>query len=140
MEDTEDPDDSSSDTISESHSDDDSTRSSQGEQGRCRSQKQRPGNPAKGSVGEKFPKIMKKVQSVLEDNSEGNNKGRKRTILVFYYRTNEKKKENQKNEEEEEVPEESHTSDKASSPPGTSQDPEPSAPSPLKRMRQWFFS
>ncbi|CAH6839087.1 LOC108351365 [Phodopus roborovskii] len=124
--------------ISESHSDDDSTRSAHGERGRTRSQKQRSRNPAKGAVGENFPKIMKKVQSVLEDTSEGKNKGKKRTILVFYYRTNEKKKQNQKKEEEE-VPEESHTLDSASSIPGTSQDPEISAPSPLKRIRKWFF-
>ncbi|XP_028745113.1 uncharacterized protein LOC114706803 [Peromyscus leucopus] len=134
---TEDPDESSSGTVSESYSEGGSTRSTNMEKGSTKSQKQRLRESAKGTVSDKFPKIIKKVQSVLEENSEGKKKGRKRTILVFYYRNDEKKK-NPKHEEDG-VPGESHTSNNASSLPGTSQDQEPSAASPAKRVRKWFF-
>ncbi|KAL6052136.1 hypothetical protein STEG23_023140 [Scotinomys teguina] len=135
---TEDLNESSPGTISGRCSNGGSTRRLNMKKGRAKSQKQRLRDPAKVTGPEKFPQIIKKVQSVLEENSEGKRKGGKRTILVFYYRNNEKKKRNP-NHEEEDLPEESHTPDNGSSLPGTSQDPEPCTPSPLKRVRKWFF-
>lgn len=135
----EDSDDSSPDTAGDIHSDDEPTRSMNQERGGARSKKQRLHDPAKGATSKKFPKIMKKVQHVLDNNSKvKKKKGRNRTILVFYYRKNEKKRQSSKKEKEE-VPEKAHTSDDDSSLPGTSQDTEPSAPSLPKRVRKWFF-
>lgn len=139
MDDTnEDSDDSSSDTVCDSHSDDESTKSINHERVSTRSKKQRLRDPVKGATPKKFPKIMKKVKHVLEDKSKDKKKGRNRTILVFYYRKNEKKKQSSKKEKAE-VPEEAHTSNDDSSLPGTSQDTEPSGPSLPQRVRKWFF-
>lgn len=134
----EDSDDSSSDTVCDSHSDDEPTKSINQERVSTRSKKQRLRDPAKGATPKKFPKIMNKVKHVLEDKSKHKKKGRNRTILVFYYRKNEKKKQSSKKEKTE-VPKEVHTSNNDSSLPGTSQDTEPSGLSLPKRVRKWFF-
>nr|XP_034370525.1 uncharacterized protein LOC117717297 [Arvicanthis niloticus] len=135
---TEDPDESSSGTISDTHSTEESSESSNTGEERPRTQKQRLRHPAKGTAHGNLPNIMNTVQSVLEENSEVKKKGRKRTILVFYYRQNGKKKQNQEKKEEQ-APERSQNSDSDSALPGTSQDPGPSALSLPKRVRKWFF-
>ncbi|DAA13377.1 TPA: hypothetical protein BOS_25211 [Bos taurus] len=85
---------------------------------------------------EKIQRLMKKVESTLEQNPN-RNKNRKSTILVFYYHLqNRKKKENGPMEDEETLEDSSNTSpDNSSSkplcPPGA-QDAEPSAVTPGK--------
>ncbi|XP_021035357.1 uncharacterized protein LOC110307466 [Mus caroli] len=135
---TEDPDESSSGTVSEATSSEESSENSNAGERRARSQKQRFRRPAKGTAHENLPDIMNTVQSVLEENSEDKKKGRKRTILVFYYRQNGKKKQNQKKKKEQ-VPKRSRNSNSDSPLPGTSQDPGPSQCSIPKRVRKWFF-
>ncbi|EDM03479.1 rCG61730 [Rattus norvegicus] len=139
MEDTtDDPDETSSGTLSEALSNEESSGSSTTGEGRARSQKQRLRRPTKDIAHENLPQIMNTVQSVLEENSEAKKKGRKRTILVFYYRQNGKKKQNQEKKKEQ-AAETSQSSDSDSPLPGSSQDTGPSALSLPKRVRKWFF-
>ncbi|MXQ96711.1 hypothetical protein E5288_WYG002965 [Bos mutus] len=85
---------------------------------------------------EKIQRLMKKVESTLEQNPN-RNKNRKSTILVFYYHLqNRKKKENGPMEDEETLEDSSNTSpdnspSKPLCPPGA-QDAEPSAVTPGK--------